>query len=122
MLSQVQLQLLTATVKLFLKRPKNTKDMVCLALAVHFWRFNSCSSCTCNLAGLQSMQVLRVLDLATTECENPDLRDRGFVYWRLLTNPQAAKSVVLTERPLIQVYLPIIASVFVLLPFSFVNI
>jgi vesicle coat complex subunit len=58
----VQLQLLTATVKLFLKRPKNTKDM-----------------------------VLRVLHLAAEECTNPDIRDRGFMYWRLLTNPKAAK-------------------------------
>lgn len=69
----VQLQLLTATVKLFLKRPKNSKDM-----------------------------VLRVLNLATQECGNPDIRDRGFVYWRLLTNPKAAKAVVLAEKPLIE--------------------
>jgi len=38
----------------------------------------------------------------TKECENPDLRDRGFIYWRLLsTNPSLAKKVVLSERPLI---------------------
>ena len=67
----VQLQLLTATVKLFLKRPENTQDM-----------------------------VQRVLNLATEESDNPDLRDRGYVYWRLLSsNPDAAKAVVLAEKP-----------------------
>eukprot|EP01112_Ceratiomyxa_fruticulosa_P023711 TRINITY_DN9195_c0_g2_i1.p1 TRINITY_DN9195_c0_g2~~TRINITY_DN9195_c0_g2_i1.p1 ORF type:complete len:605 (+),score=128.39 TRINITY_DN9195_c0_g2_i1:260-2074(+) len=71
--TQVQLQLLTAIVKLFLKRPKDTQEM-----------------------------VQNVLNLATQESDNPDLRDRGFVYWRLLsTDPEAAKSVVLAEKPLI---------------------
>lgn len=38
----------------------------------------------------------------TKECENPDLRDRGYIYWRLLsTNPKLAKNIVLKERPLI---------------------
>lgn len=71
--SQVQLQILTAVVKLFLKRPKDTQEM-----------------------------VQTVLNLATQETDNPDLRDRGYVYWRLLsTDPEAAKSVVLGEKPLI---------------------
>lgn len=71
--TQVQLQLLTAVVKLFLKRPKDTQEM-----------------------------VQNVLNLATQESDNPDLRDRGFIYWRLLsTDPEAAKSVVLAEKPLI---------------------
>jgi AP-1 complex subunit beta-1 len=71
--TQVQLQLLTAVVKLFLKRPKDTQEM-----------------------------VQTVLNLATQESDNPDLRDRGFIYWRLLsTDPEAAKSVVLAEKPLI---------------------
>jgi len=71
--AQVQLQLLTATVKLFLKRPEDTQDM-----------------------------VQRVLTLATEDSDNPDLRDRGYVYWRLLsTNPEAAKTVVLSEKPTI---------------------
>ena len=44
--------------------------------------------------------VQRVLQLATEESDDPDLRDRGFVYWRLLsTNPEAAKAVVLSEKP-----------------------
>lgn len=71
--SQVQLQLLTATVKLFLKKPKTTQHM-----------------------------VQRVLEMATKETDNPDLRDRGFIYWRLLsTDPEAAKAIVLPEKPLI---------------------
>jgi AP-1 complex subunit beta-1 len=70
----VQLQLLTAVVKLFLKRPKRTQAL-----------------------------VKQALDLATEKSDNPDLRDRGFVYWRLLaTNPAAAKAVVLAEKPLIK--------------------
>lgn len=72
--AQVQLQLLTAVVKLFLKKPKDTEEM-----------------------------VKRVLAKATQEADNPDLRDRGFMYWRLLSaNPEAAKGVVLGERPLIK--------------------
>lgn len=44
----------------------------------------------------------KVLSLATQDSDNPDLRDRGFIYWRLLsTDPAAAKEVVLAEKPLI---------------------
>lgn len=71
--AQVQLALLTAVVKLFLRKPDN-----------------------------QAM-VQAVLDKTTKECDNPDLRDRGFMYWRLLSaDPEAAKAVVLAERPLIK--------------------
>jgi AP-1 complex subunit beta-1 len=71
--STVQLQLLTSCVKLFLKKPKTTQNI-----------------------------VQHALELATKESENPDLRDRGYVYWRLLsTDPEAAKQVVLGEKPLI---------------------
>ncbi|CAH8444317.1 unnamed protein product [Schistosoma haematobium] len=71
--TQVQLQLLTAIVKLFLKRPSDTQEL-----------------------------VQTVLGLATQESDNPDLRDRGYIYWRLLsTDPAAAKEVVLAEKPLI---------------------
>jgi AP-1 complex subunit beta-1 len=60
---QVQLQLLTAVVKLFLKRPQGTQEL-----------------------------VQKVLALSTQESDNPDLRDRGYIYWRLLlTDPAAAK-------------------------------
>lgn len=35
--------------------------------------------------------------MATQDSDNPDLRDRGFIYWRLLsTDPAAAKEVRLT--------------------------
>eukprot|EP01035_Chromulina_nebulosa_P018467 gene18467-24177_t len=69
--SQVQLQLLTAIVKLFLKSSATTQDM-----------------------------VQKVLNLSTEESDNPDLRDRGYIYWRLLsTDPEAARAVVLAHRP-----------------------
>ncbi|KAJ1413438.1 adaptin N terminal region-domain-containing protein [Ochromonadaceae sp. CCMP2298] len=69
--AMVQLQLLTATVKLFLKQPDNTQEM-----------------------------VQRVLNLATEHSDNPDLRDRGYVYWRLLSSdPEAARAVVLSQKP-----------------------
>lgn len=36
------------------------------------------------------------------DSDNPDLRDRGYIYWRLLSaDPAAAKDVVLAEKPLI---------------------
>jgi len=66
---EVQLQLLTAVVKLFLRKPDTTQEMV------------------------QS-----VLNKATQMTDNPDLRDRGFMYWRLLSaNPEAAKQIVIAE-------------------------
>ncbi|KAL7752085.1 beta-adaptin [Sorochytrium milnesiophthora] len=72
--TQVQLQLISATVKCFLKRPNECQEL-----------------------------VQRVLQTATTGCENPDIRDRAYIYWRLLsTDPQVAKSVVLSEKPPIQ--------------------
>ncbi|GER47948.1 AP-2 complex subunit beta-1 [Striga asiatica] len=43
-----------------------------------------------------------VLNNATVETDNPDLRDRAYIYWRLLsTDPEAAKDVVLAEKPVI---------------------
>ncbi|ONK63822.1 uncharacterized protein A4U43_C07F19300 [Asparagus officinalis] len=61
----VQLQLLTATVKLFLKKPTE---------------------------GPQQM----------IQRDNPDLSDRAYIYWRLLsTDPEAAKDVVLAKKPVI---------------------
>eukprot|EP00929_Paragymnodinium_shiwhaense_P078935 TRINITY_DN4096_c1_g1_i1.p1 TRINITY_DN4096_c1_g1~~TRINITY_DN4096_c1_g1_i1.p1 ORF type:complete len:921 (+),score=259.62 TRINITY_DN4096_c1_g1_i1:125-2887(+) len=69
----VQLQLLTATVKLCLKCPGQAREL-----------------------------VGRVLKAATDECSNPDLRDRGYMYWRMLSlNPEVAAKVVLSERPTI---------------------
>lgn len=71
---QVQLQLLTAIVKVFLKNPSSVQDL-----------------------------VTRVLKLATVNSDNPDLRDRGYIYWRMLsTDPVAAAQVVLAKKELIE--------------------
>ncbi|KAM3283025.1 hypothetical protein P3S67_026670 [Capsicum chacoense] len=41
-----------------------------------------------------------VLNNATVKTDNPDLRDHAYIYWRLLsTDPEAAKDVVLAEKP-----------------------
>lgn len=41
-----------------------------------------------------------ILEKAGEECENPDLRDRAYIYWRLLENdPDAAKEMLLREKP-----------------------
>ncbi|KAG8486815.1 hypothetical protein CXB51_020342 [Gossypium anomalum] len=65
---QVQLQLLTATVKLFLKKPTE---------------------------GLQQM-IQVALNNATVETDNPDLCDRTYIYWHLLsTDPEACESFYL---------------------------
>ncbi|EIW76843.1 Adaptor protein complex beta subunit [Coniophora puteana RWD-64-598 SS2] len=72
---QVQLQTLTAVVKLFLKKPDSSQGI-----------------------------VQRVLTTATKDCDSPDVRDRAYIYWRLLsTDPGAAKAVVLAHRPPISV-------------------
>jgi vesicle coat complex subunit len=71
--TDVQLSLLTAVIKVYLKNPTGTKEMA---------------------QGL--------LKEVTTNMDNPDLRDRGYVYWRLLSlSPEVAKSVVLAEKPVI---------------------
>nr|ODO02190.1 clathrin binding protein [Cryptococcus depauperatus CBS 7855] len=67
----VQLQTLTAIVKLFLKKPDSSQAI-----------------------------VQKVLQAATKECDSPDVRDRAYIYWRLLSSdPAAAKAVVLSVRP-----------------------
>ncbi|KZV88823.1 ARM repeat-containing protein [Exidia glandulosa HHB12029] len=44
--------------------------------------------------------VQTVLNTATKDCDSPDVRDRAYIYWRLLsTDPGAAKAVVLAHRP-----------------------
>ncbi|KAK3066336.1 hypothetical protein LTR53_017357, partial [Teratosphaeriaceae sp. CCFEE 6253] len=46
--------------------------------------------------------VPKVLKWATEDTDNPDLRDRGYMYWRLLSsNPAAAKGIVMGEKPAI---------------------
>ena len=68
---EVQLALLTATVKLFIQRPTKGQQL-----------------------------VPKVLKWATEETDNPDLRDRGYMYWRLLSSdPATAKAVVMGEKP-----------------------
>ena len=68
---EVQLALLTATVKLFIQRPTRGSTL-----------------------------VPKVLKWATEETDNPDLRDRGYMYWRLLSlAPEEAKKVVMGEKP-----------------------
>lgn len=70
---EVQLALLTATVKLFIQRPTKGQEL-----------------------------VPKVLKWATEETDNPDLRDRGYMYWRLLSSdPATAKKVVMGEKPAI---------------------
>jgi hypothetical protein len=59
----VQLQTLTAVVKLFLRKPETSQGL-----------------------------VQKVLNTATKDCDSPDVRDRAYIYWRLLsTDPGAAK-------------------------------
>ncbi|ORY82451.1 putative AP-1 adaptor complex subunit beta [Protomyces lactucae-debilis] len=73
--AEVQLQLLTAVVKLFLKKPKSAQAFV-----------------------EQTLQN-------ATHCDNSDVRDRAFIYWRLLSSDSSmAKTVVLdTNKPPIDV-------------------
>uniref|UniRef100_A0A8C7U322 AP complex subunit beta n=1 Tax=Oncorhynchus mykiss TaxID=8022 RepID=A0A8C7U322_ONCMY len=74
--TQVQLTLLTAIVKLFLKKPSETQE------ETHTYTHTNISP--------------------SFDSDNPDLRDRGYIYWRLLsTDPVTAKEVVLSEKPLI---------------------
>ena len=53
---KVRLSLLTATVKLYLKKPDEGEDV-----------------------------IQRILKLSTEEADNPDLRDRAYIYWRMLS-------------------------------------
>ena len=47
--------------------------------------------------------VTKVLAVATDESDNPDLRNRGYIYWRMLSDdPEEAKKIILCERPPIQ--------------------
>lgn len=69
--NHVCLQILTAAVKMYIKKSDECEDM-----------------------------VMNVLKLASEESDNPDLRDRGYIYWRMLsTDPTATKDVILIKRP-----------------------
>lgn len=40
--------------------------------------------------------------MATDDSDNPDLRNRGYIYWRMLSsNPEFAKKIILCEKPTI---------------------
>lgn len=72
---KVQLALLTASVKLFIYKAQSETA---------------------------KQLVHKVLKWATEEVDNPDLRDRGFMYWRMLAvNPTVAGEIVLAEKPAI---------------------
>ncbi|KAK6592549.1 AP-2 complex subunit beta [Botrytis cinerea] len=69
--TQTQLQILTAVVKLFLKKPDNNQGL-----------------------------VQKVLQVSTAENDNPDIRDRAYVYWRLLSGDLSiAKNIILSDKP-----------------------
>lgn len=69
----VQHAILTAAVKIYLKLGEEAEEM-----------------------------IVDILKLASEEAENPDLRNRGYVYWRMLTaDPDLAKELVLDEKPII---------------------
>ncbi|KAF5331078.1 hypothetical protein D9619_005543 [Psilocybe cf. subviscida] len=71
----VQLALLSATVKMFIYKSSSDKA---------------------------KELVTKVLKWTTEEVDNPDLRDRGFMYWRMLAiNPAVAGEIVLAEKPAI---------------------
>jgi len=63
--------LLTASVKLYLKKPDDAEEL-----------------------------IEKILKTATEETDNPDIRDRAYIYWRLLSaDPEKTKEVVLSEKP-----------------------
>lgn len=68
---KVQLAILTSAVKMYLRKPNECEEV-----------------------------VMGVLKKSTEESDNPDLRDRGYIYWRMLsTDPEATKFVVLGDKP-----------------------
>lgn len=67
----VKLQILTAAVKIFLKLPDEAEEM-----------------------------IQNILTLATEQVSNPDIKDRAYIYWRMLsTSPQKTQDVVLGKKP-----------------------
>ena len=60
----VQLQTLTAVVKLYLKKPEESQHV-----------------------------VEKVLKAATKDCDSADVRDRAYIYWRLLSTDAAVAKV-----------------------------
>jgi vesicle coat complex subunit len=74
LLDQVQLQTLTAIVKLFLKKPDESQAI-----------------------------VQKVLQAATKDCDSADVRDRAYIYWRLLSSDPAAAKVSRLNPPVYNV-------------------
>jgi len=73
--SIVQLQLLTSVVKIFLKCP----------------------------SPISHSNMERLLSVASFETDDPDIRDRAFVYWRLLSSKsESAHEIILCKKPVIQ--------------------
>lgn len=71
--TNVQLQLLTACVKLYTKKPDEGKEL-----------------------------LHEILQQATQKSDNADIRDRAYIYWRLLSSDaELSKSVALAHRPTI---------------------
>ena len=69
----VQLAILNASVKIYLKLEGDAEDL-----------------------------ITSVLQQATDESDNPDLRNRGYIYWRMLSeNPEEAKTIIMCEKPTI---------------------
>jgi len=69
----VQLAILNSVVKLYLKLEGEAEDL-----------------------------ITQVLTQATEESDNPDLRNRGYIYWRMLSqDPEEAKKLILCEKPTI---------------------
>ncbi|KAF1818412.1 Adaptor protein complex beta subunit [Dissoconium aciculare CBS 342.82] len=78
--TQTQLQILTAVIKLYLKNPATSQSL-----------------------------IQKILQSATAESDNPDIRDRAYVYWRLLSSdPATARAIVLSQRPQITSTIPVL--------------
>lgn len=67
----VQLEILTAAIKVFVKYPDDGKSF-----------------------------IQELLETAAYKTLNPDVRDRAFIYWRMLSSdPEQTKSTVLCDKP-----------------------
>ncbi|KAJ1917165.1 beta-adaptin [Mycoemilia scoparia] len=70
---EVQLALVNSAVKYFLKKPQEGNEL-----------------------------VLKILRVASESSPDPDVRDRAYLYWRLLSaNPGSARAVALAKKPAI---------------------
>lgn len=62
---------MTAAVKIYLKFPDTTENL-----------------------------ISKLLEVATHKTDNPDVRDRAYIYWRMLSsNPEKTKEIVLSDKP-----------------------